>query len=86
MLPTTPAAQRPDNNPIGRRGAKLAKRDEDMGRQKVWEPEMVERGVPSSGGSRQDGPSGPEIKLEATKKKGEMAEAPASPGSERVSL
>ena len=41
---------------------------------------MVERGAPSSGGSRQDRPSRPEIKLEATKKKGEMAEAPASPG------
>ena len=41
---------------------------------------MAERGVPSSGGSHQDGPRGPEIKLEATKKKGEMAEAPASPG------
>ena len=53
--------------------------DEDMGRQKVWEPEVVERGAPSSGGSRQEGPSGPEIRLEATKKKGEMAEAPASP-------
>ena len=51
-----------------------------MGRQKVWEPEVLQRGAPSSGGSRQDGPSGPEIRLEATKKKGEMAEAPASPG------
>ena len=51
-----------------------------MGRQKVWEAEVVERGAPSSGGSRQDGPSGPKIKLEATKKKGEMAEAPARPG------
>ena len=51
-----------------------------MGRQKVWEPEVVERGAPSSGGSRQDGPSGPEVRLEVTKKKGEMAEAPASPG------
>ena len=51
-----------------------------MGHQKVWEPEVVERGAPSTGGSRQDRPSGPEIKLEATKKKGEMAEAPASPG------
>ena len=30
---------------------------------------MVERGAPSSGGSRQDGPSGPEIRLESTKKK-----------------
>ena len=50
-----------------------------MGRQKVWEPEVLERGAPSSGGSRPDGPSEPEIKLEATKKKGEMAEAPASP-------
>ena len=68
-LLTTPAAQRPDNNPIGRRGAKLAKRDEDTSHQKVWEPEVVERGAPSSGGSRQDGPSGPEIRLESTKKK-----------------
>ena len=48
-----------------------------MGRQKVWEPEVVERGVPSSGGSGQDGP---EIRLEARKNKGEMGEAPASPG------
>ena len=31
--------------------------------------EVVERGVPSSGGSRQDGPSGPEIRLESTKKR-----------------
>ena len=51
-----------------------------MGCQKVWEPEVVERGAASSGGSRQDGPSGPEIRLEATRKKGEMAEAPASLG------
>ena len=40
---------------------------------------MVESGVPSSGGSRQDGPSGPEIRLESTKKR-KMGEAPASPG------
>ena len=33
----------------------------------VWEPEVVERGAPGSGGSRQDGPSGPEIRLESTK-------------------
>ena len=32
---TTPAAQRPDYNPIGRRGAKLAKKDEDTSRHKV---------------------------------------------------
>ena len=32
-------------------------------------PEVVERGAPGSGGSRQDGPSGPEIKLESTKKR-----------------
>ena len=53
----------------GRRGAELAKRDEDTGRQKVWEPEVVERGAPSSGGSCQDGPSVPEIRLESTKKR-----------------
>ena len=40
---------------------------------------MVERGAPNGGGSRQNGPIGPEIKLESTKK-GKMAEAPASPG------
>ena len=40
---------------------------------------MVERGALSNGGSCQDGPSGPEIRLESTKKR-KMAEAPASPG------
>ena len=34
-LPTTPAAQLPDDNPVGRRGAELAKRKEDTGRQEV---------------------------------------------------
>ena len=62
-LPTTPAAQLPDDNPVRRRGAEPARKDEGTGRQKVWEPEVVECGAPGSGGSRQDGPSGPEIRL-----------------------
>ena len=44
-----------------------ARKDEGTGRQRVWEPEVVERGAPGSGGSCQDGPSGPEIRLESTK-------------------
>ena len=68
-LPTTPAAQLPDGNPVRRRGAEPARKDEGTGRQKVWEPEVVERGAPGSGGSRQDGLSGPEIRLELTKKR-----------------
>ena len=43
---------------------------------------MVEREAPNGSGSRQNGPSGPEIRLESTKggARGGGAEAPASPG------
>ena len=56
-----------DGNPVRRRGAEPARKDKGTGRQRVWEPKVVERGAPGSGGSRQDGPSGPEIRLESTK-------------------
>ena len=63
-----------DGNPVRRGGAEPARKDEGTGRQRVWEPEVVECGAPGSGGSRQDRPSGPEIR------KGNTAEMPAGPG------
>ena len=56
-----------DGNPVRKHGAEPASKDKGTGRQQVWEPEVVEHGVPGSGGSRQDGPSGPKIRLESTK-------------------
>ena len=43
---------------------------------------MVERGAPGSGGSRQDGPSGPEIRLESTKKRKRRTHVPETEESE----
>ena len=68
-LPTTLAAQLLDTNSIGRRGAALAERDEKTSRQEVWKPEVEENGAPNGSGSRQNWPSGPEIRLESTRGK-----------------
>ena len=44
-----------DGNPVRTRWAEPARKDEDTGRQRVWKPEVLGHGAPSSGGSRQDG-------------------------------
>ena len=68
-----------DGNPVRTRWAEPARKDGGTGRQRVWEPEVVGHGAPGSGGSRQDGPSRPEIRLESTSE-GNAAEMPATPG------
>ena len=56
-----------DSNPVRKRWAEHARKDGGTGRQRVWEPEVFGHGAPGSGGSRQDGLSGPEIRLESTR-------------------
>ena len=68
-----------DSDPVRKRRAEPARKDRGTGRQRVWEPEVLGRGAPGSGGSLQDGPSGPEIRLESTRG-GNAAETPATPG------
>ena len=69
-----------DGNPVRTCWAEPARKDGGTGRQRVWEPKLVEHGAPGSGGSRQDGPSGPEIRLESTSG-GITEETVATPGS-----
>ena len=68
-----------DSNPVRKRWAEPARKDGGTGRQRIWEPEVLGRGAPGSGGSLQDGLSGPEIRLESTRG-GNAAETPATPG------
>ena len=68
-----------DSNPVRKRWVEPARKDGGTGRQRVWEPEVFGHGAPGSGGSRQDGLSGPEIRLESTRGEN-AAETPATPG------
>ena len=68
-----------DSNPVRTLWSEPARKDGGTGRQRVWEPEVLEHGAPGSGGSCQDGPSGPEIRLESTSE-GNTAETAATPG------
>ena len=42
------------SNPVRKRWAEPARKDRGTGRQRVWEPEVLGRGAPGSGGSLQD--------------------------------
>ena len=56
-----------DCNPVRKRSAEPARKDGGTGRQRVWKPEVLGCGAPGSGGSLQDWPIGPEIRLESTR-------------------
>ena len=68
-----------DSNPVRTRWAEPARKNGGTVRQRVWKPEVLGHGAPGSGGSRQDGPSGPEIRL-GTTRGGNAAEMPGTPG------